>query len=107
MINLGDALTIVGLFIDVVGAVTIAIPDIPQIKQYHKGGRVNRQLRYLQQGATASTGKGFKDLCDLLEDYYEEPIPENIRALRVQEGKQDNRFNNLILGLDNGQNTYI
>ena len=81
--DLSTAITLLGLVLDLAGAIIIGIPDIPQFREYHRPGRMREALRELEATSLTPESTGYEDLKKKLEERTGQSITEDAEELFV------------------------
>ncbi len=76
-------IAVLGLLLDLSGAVIIAVPDIPQLRKLHKPGRMREGLTVLEASFLHSEAVGYEDIRTELNGMMEQSIPEDAFGIQV------------------------
>lgn len=84
-----------GLAIDVIGAAVIALPDIPQLRSWHRAGRVRDALETMALGKLPVQNRGQHEFVSYLYEIADESPPEDLKEVNrenYKEGPYPDRF---------------
>ncbi|QLH78789.1 hypothetical protein HZS55_16480 [Halosimplex rubrum] len=73
-----------GLFLDIIGAFVIAIPDISYLRRFHKPGRLWLALRNIEIDGIDSQSTGYEDFMSELDNIIDEPVDEDIIGVGIK-----------------------
>jgi len=83
MVNLGDAITMLGLGTDILGAGILAIPDIPSLRTRTQQGKVEIALGLLEGQGLQPSHPGYDHVVNTLEELYGFEIEDDINGIQV------------------------
>lgn len=72
-----------GLFLSTIGAFVIAIPDIPQLKDWHESGRMGIALDQLELGRLHSSTTGYQEITEILDEMSDQEIADETQFLYI------------------------
>lgn len=73
----------IGLFVDVIGALVIAAPDIPIIRDRVYSGKLSQGMSSLKSGNLTPQSTGFNQIVREIEDFASEELPEGLNRLYI------------------------
>jgi len=99
--NLGQMISVIGLVIDIAGAVVIALPDIPIINQAVEAGRLKKGIRELQYSGIIAGSPPFNEIKKYIERTrridIEDQIDEEIYGMYMEDEEEIEDSRHLII----------